>query len=135
MLRLKKHQVLLRLGHPIMRQAMATLCRQLHDPTATTPSTAGPWRRCTAPASRPCLVFHYTVTAINELREPLHDEVFSTRLPHRGRPAGSCGGRLRAERAGERVPPDQVASQAGRLGPQLSGPLVRSTAANWKSSP
>ena len=31
-LRLKKHQVLLRLGHPIMRQAMATLCRQLHDP-------------------------------------------------------------------------------------------------------
>jgi len=33
-LRLKKHQVLMRLGHPVMRQAMATLCRQLHDPTA-----------------------------------------------------------------------------------------------------
>ena len=31
-LRLKKHQALMRLGHPIMRQAMATLCRQLHDP-------------------------------------------------------------------------------------------------------
>ena len=24
------------------------------------------------------MVFHYTVTAVNELREPLHDEVFST---------------------------------------------------------
>ena len=36
-LRLKKHQILLRLGHPIMRQAMATLCRQLHDPTAHDP--------------------------------------------------------------------------------------------------
>ena len=31
-LRLKKHQVLMRLGHPILRQAMATLCRQLHAP-------------------------------------------------------------------------------------------------------
>jgi len=31
-LRLKKHQVLLRLVHPIMRQALATLCRQLHAP-------------------------------------------------------------------------------------------------------
>ena len=37
MLRLKKHQVLMRLGHPIMRQAMATLSRQLHDPTAHDP--------------------------------------------------------------------------------------------------
>jgi hypothetical protein len=31
-LRLRKHQVLMRLGHPIMRQAMATLSRQLHQP-------------------------------------------------------------------------------------------------------
>jgi len=31
-LRIKKHQVLLRLGHPVLRQAMATLCRQLHAP-------------------------------------------------------------------------------------------------------
>ena len=36
-LRLKKHQVLMRLGHPIMRQAMATLCRQLHDPDRPRP--------------------------------------------------------------------------------------------------
>src|SRR5207247_5948356 len=36
-LRLKKHQVLMRLAHPLMRQAMATLCRQLHDPTPHDP--------------------------------------------------------------------------------------------------
>ncbi len=31
-MRLKKYQALMRLAHPIMRQAMATLCRQLHEP-------------------------------------------------------------------------------------------------------
>ena len=36
-LRLKKHQILLRLGHPIMRQAMATLCRQLARPDRPRP--------------------------------------------------------------------------------------------------
>jgi superfamily II DNA or RNA helicase len=78
-MRLKKHQVLLRLGHPIMRQAMATLCRQLHDP-----SRDGVFRWSLSALHRSgfdaLLVFHYTVTAINELREPLHDEVFSTVL-------------------------------------------------------
>ncbi len=78
-MRLKKHQVLMRLGHPIMRQAMATLCRQLHDP-----SRDGVYRWTLAALHRSgfdaLLVFHYTVTAINELREPLHDEVFSTVL-------------------------------------------------------
>jgi superfamily II DNA or RNA helicase len=77
-LRLKKHQVLLRLGHPIMRQAMATLCRQLHAPDPRD----GIFRWSLAALHRSgfeaLLVFHYTVTAINELREPLHDEVFST---------------------------------------------------------
>ena len=74
-LRLKKHQVLLRLGHPIMRQAMAVLSRQLHDPTAHDPI----YRWSVAALHRTgfdaLLVFYYTVTAINELREPLHDEV------------------------------------------------------------
>ena len=74
-LRLKKHQILLRLGHPIMRQAMATLCRQLHDPTAYDPI----YRWSVAALHRTgfdaLLVFYYTLTAINELREPLHDEV------------------------------------------------------------
>ena len=74
-LRLKKHQILLRLGHPIMRQAMATLCRQLHDPTAYDPI----YRWSVAALHRTgfdaLLVFYYTITAINELREPLHDEV------------------------------------------------------------
>jgi superfamily II DNA or RNA helicase len=78
-MRLKKHQVLLRLGHPIMRQAMATLCRQLHDPARD-----GVFRWSLAALHRSgfdaLLVFHYTVTAINELREPLHDEVLSTVL-------------------------------------------------------
>ena len=76
-LRLKKYQVLMRLGHPIMRQAMATLCRQLHAP-----ERHGIFRWSLAALHRSgfeaLLVFHYTVTAINELREPLHDEVFST---------------------------------------------------------
>jgi superfamily II DNA or RNA helicase len=76
-LRLKKHQVLLRLGHPIMRQAMAVLSRQLHDPTAHDPI----YRWSVAALHRTgfdaLLVFYYTVTAINELREPLHDEVAS----------------------------------------------------------
>jgi superfamily II DNA or RNA helicase len=74
-LRLKKHQALMRLGHPIMRQAMSILCRQLHDPTAHDPI----YRWSVAALHRSgfdaLLVFYYTVTAINELREPLHDEV------------------------------------------------------------
>lgn len=79
-MRLKKHQVLLRLGHPIMRQAMATLCRQLHDPTGH--DAVFRWSLAALHRSgfEALLVFHYTVTAINELREPLHDEVFSTVL-------------------------------------------------------
>ena len=36
-MRLKKHQILMRLGHPVMRQAMSTLTRQLHDPTSHDP--------------------------------------------------------------------------------------------------
>ena len=79
-MRLKKHQVLMRLGHPIMRQAMATLCRQLHDPGRAQrrlPLVIAALQRTGFEA---LLVFHYTVTAINELREPLHDEVLSTVL-------------------------------------------------------
>ena len=86
-LRLKKHQILLRLGHPIMRQAMATLCRQLHDPTAHDPI----YRWSVAALHRTgfdaLLVFYYTLTAINELREPLHDEVVLPGLSYRRGPA------------------------------------------------
>jgi superfamily II DNA or RNA helicase len=74
-LRLKKHQVLLRLAHPVMRQAMATLCRQLHDPTAHDPSFRWTVAALHKTGFEVLLAFHYTVTAINELREPLHDEV------------------------------------------------------------
>ena len=79
---------LLRLGHPIMRQAMATLCRQLHDPDRSrrhlplVPGGAAPT------GFEALLVFHYTVTAINELREPLHDEVRSTVFRVEGGPLG-----------------------------------------------
>jgi len=76
-LRLKKYQVLMRLGHPIMRQAMSTLCRQLHDPTAHDPVYR--WSVAALPRSgfEALLIFHFTTTAINELREPLHDDVQS----------------------------------------------------------
>jgi hypothetical protein len=74
-LRLQKHQILLRLGHPIMRQAMATLCRQLHDPTAHDPIFRWSLAALHRTGFDALLVFYYTITAINELREPLHDEV------------------------------------------------------------
>jgi superfamily II DNA or RNA helicase len=77
-LRLKKHQVLMRLGHPIMRQAMSTLCRQLHDPTAHDPIYRWSIAALQRTGFEALLVFHYTITAINELREPLHDEVISS---------------------------------------------------------
>jgi hypothetical protein len=76
-MRLKKHQVLLRLGHPVMRQAMATLCRQLHDPTAHDPIFRWSIAALHKTGFEALLAFHYTVTAINELREPLHDEVLT----------------------------------------------------------
>jgi superfamily II DNA helicase RecQ len=77
-LRLKKHQVLMRLAHPIMRQAMATLCRQLHDPTAHDPIYRWSLAALRKSGFEALLVFHYTVTAINELREALHDEALAT---------------------------------------------------------
>src|SRR5205823_2015445 len=76
-MRLNKHQVLLRLGHPVMRQAMATLCRQLHDPTAHDPIFRWSVASLHKTGFEALLAFHYTVTAINELREPLHDEVMT----------------------------------------------------------
>jgi superfamily II DNA or RNA helicase len=76
-LRLKKHQALMRLGHPVMRQAMATLCRQLHDPTARSPIFRWSLAALHRSGFEALLLFYYTVTAINELREPLHDEVLS----------------------------------------------------------
>ena len=77
-MRLKKHQVLLRLGHPIMRQAMATLSRQLHDPEGRNAIFRWSIAAIQRTGFEALLVFHYTLTAINELREPLHDEVLSS---------------------------------------------------------
>lgn len=79
-MRIKKHQVLLRLGHPIMRQAMATLCRQLHDPESHNAIFRWSVAALRRTGFEALMVFHYTLTGINELREPLHDEVLSTVL-------------------------------------------------------
>ena len=123
-LRLKKHQTLLRLGHPILRQAMATLCRQLHDPDGHDAifrwSIAGLHRS----GFEALLAFQYTVTAINELREPLHDEVVATVFRVEGNQTDARGRRVRADRLAQRVPPDQVCGQAGRLVEGLAWPLV-----------
>jgi len=53
-LRVKKHQVLMRLGHPVMRQAMATLTRQLHEPSGN--DAIYRWSLAALPerTSRPC---------------------------------------------------------------------------------
>lgn len=77
-MRLKKHQILLRLGHPVMRQALSTLTRQLHDPTSHDPVYR--WSVAALPKTgfEALVVFYHTVTAVNELREPLHDEVLTT---------------------------------------------------------
>jgi hypothetical protein len=77
-MRLEKHQALMRLGHPIMRQAIATLCRQLHDPSGHDALFRWSLAALHRSGFEALLLFHYTVTAINELREPLHDEVRSS---------------------------------------------------------
>ena len=77
-MRLKKHQALMRLGHPIMRQAMATLCRQLHDPDGHNAIFRWSIAALHRSGFEALLAFHYTITAINELREPLHDEVVAS---------------------------------------------------------
>jgi superfamily II DNA or RNA helicase len=76
-MRLKKHQILMRLGHPVMRQAMSTLTRQLHDATSHDPVYR--WSVAALPKTgfEALVVFYHTVTAVNELREPLHDEVLT----------------------------------------------------------
>ncbi len=74
-MRLEKHQCLMRLGHPVMRQAMATLCRQLHDPTSKQPIYRWSVSAMTGSGFEALIVYHFTLTAINQLREPLHDEV------------------------------------------------------------
>ena len=53
------------------------MCRQLHDPTANDPIYRWSLAALHRTGFEALLVFHYTVTAINELREPLHDEVCS----------------------------------------------------------
>ncbi|HEX6984593.1 MAG TPA: hypothetical protein VF170_04415, partial [Planctomycetaceae bacterium] len=76
-MRLKKHQSLMRLGHPVMRQAMATLARQLHDPSGADAVYRWTIAALHRTGFEALLAFDYTVTAVNELREPLHDEVRS----------------------------------------------------------
>ncbi len=74
-MRLKKHQVLMRLSHPVMRQALATLSKELHAPSGHDPVYRWTVGCVHHGGFEALLAFHYVVTAINELREPLHDEV------------------------------------------------------------
>lgn len=77
-MRLDRHQCLMRLGHPIMRQAMATLCRQLHDPSSRQPIFRWSVGAMQGSGFEALVIYHHTLTAINQLREPLHDEVRAT---------------------------------------------------------
>ncbi|MCA9137174.1 MAG: hypothetical protein KDB00_10455, partial [Planctomycetales bacterium] len=77
-MRVDRHQCLMRLGHPIMRQAMTTLCRQLHDPTSKQPIFRWSVAGMKGSGFEALLIYRHTLTAINQLREPLHDEVRST---------------------------------------------------------
>jgi superfamily II DNA or RNA helicase len=77
-MRLDRHQCLMRLGHPIMRQAMAILCRQLHDPTSKQPIFRWSVAAVQGSGFEALVIYHHTLTAINQLREPLHDEVRAT---------------------------------------------------------
>ena len=74
----KRNQDLLRLGHPVMQRALSTLRRQLYDPSGSNAI----WRWTIAALDRSgfdaLMIFHYTLTVTNELREPLHDETVST---------------------------------------------------------
>ena len=89
-MRLKKHQVLLRLGHPIMRQAMATLCRQLHDPEGSQRHL--PLVHCGAahaPGFEALLVFHYTRHRHQRIAGAAARRSSFDGLPHRGRPSST----------------------------------------------
>ena len=117
-LRLKKHQALMRLGHPIMRQAMATLCRQLHDPGGH--NAVFRWSIAALHRSgfEALLAFHYTITAINELREPLHDEVVASVFRVEGNRLTPVEDDFEQVVLGSEFHPDQVLGQTGRSGSQ-----------------
>src|SRR5262249_20965915 len=53
------------------------LCRQLHDPNSLNPINRWSLAALHRTGFEALMVFYCTVTAINELREPLHDEVCS----------------------------------------------------------
>ena len=132
-MRLKKHQVLLRLGHPIMRQAMATLCRQLHDPTAHDPIFRWSVAALHRTGFEALLVFHYTVTAINELREPLHDEVMSPVFRVEGDRLVPVEDDFEQTVLRSEFLPIKSAGAPGRVGPHASGAGGSSIAAGLEA--
>ena len=132
-LRLKKHQVLMRLGHPIMRQAMATLCRQLHDPKAHDAIFRWSIAALHRSGFEALLVFHYTVTAINELREPLHDEVCSPVFRIEGDRLAPVEDDFQQTVLASEFHPIKAAKR-GTSGCGRSGAIGSSTAKAWKRS-
>ena len=57
---------------------MATLCRQLHQPSSKQPIYRWSVAAMQGSGFEALLIYHHTLTAINQLREPLHDEVRAT---------------------------------------------------------
>ena len=76
-LMLRKNQVLLRLSHPVMKQAISILNRGLYSPTGKQPINRWTIGCIKQSGFEALLKFHYILTAINDLRESAHDEVFT----------------------------------------------------------
>ena len=79
------------------------------------------------------LVFHYTVTAINELREPLHDEVMTTVFRVEGDRLVPVEESFAGERAAESTSSRSSPPRGGTSGSAASGASGSSTGANWRA--
>ncbi|MFB3789295.1 MAG: DISARM system SNF2-like helicase DrmD [bacterium] len=104
-LRLKRHQVLMRLGHPVMRQALAVLNRQLHDPSGKYPIRRWTVKAIQRPHFDGFLAFHYLLTVINERFETVHDQVGSVLFEIRGNDLSPMPDALTREILGEPAGP------------------------------
>ena len=117
-----------------MRQAMATLCRQLHDPTAHDPIYRWSLAALHRSGFDALLVFYYTITAINELREPLHDEVMTRIFRIVGDQLEPVDHDFEQSVLGGEFHPVKSATRPGRLGQGRSGAVGSRIAGNSKPS-
>lgn len=77
LMRVGKHQVLLRLSHPIMQRAMSVLRSQQYEPRGDNAIRRWTLAAINRPGFECLAILHYVATATNSLRETLHDEVIS----------------------------------------------------------